>query len=104
MKKPEIKELPDKDIQKLAALFHALSSTLRLRILFYLIDGEHCACEFPDLIKASQPNTSRNLLILKKAGLVTFRREGQKMIYALSETRWIPWIMSFFQKSEENLE
>jgi DNA-binding transcriptional ArsR family regulator len=88
------------EIPKLADLFHALSSPLRLRILFYLADGEHCACEFPDLIDASQPNTSRNLFILKKAGLIKFRRDGQKMIYALAEPRLIPWILSYTNGSE----
>lgn len=104
MIKSENKELSEQDIRKLTDLFQALSSPLRLRILFYLMDGEHCACEFPDVINASQPNTSRNLDILKKAGLISFRREGQKMIYALSDARWIPSILSFIQKSEENLE
>lgn len=104
MIKSENKELSEQDIRKLTDLFQALSSPLRLRILFYLMDGEHCACEFPDVINASQPNTSRNLDILKKAGLISFRREGQKMIYALSDVRWIPSILSFIRKSEENLE
>lgn len=104
MIKSENKELSEQDIRNLTDLFQALSSPLRLRILFYLMDGEHCACEFPDVINASQPNTSRNLDILKKAGLISFRREGQKMIYALSDARWIPSILSFIQKSEENLE
>lgn len=102
-----MKSKPDTDfsfsheIPKLADLFHALSSPLRLRILFYLADGEHCACEFPDLVDASQPNTSRNLFILKKAGLIKFRRDGQKMIYALAQPKLIPWILSYMIGSEE---
>ena len=90
-------ELSKKMLPELARIFRALSSPIRLKILFYLSDGEHCACEFPPLVGASQPNTSRNLDILKKAGLVKYRRDGQKLIYALNEPSLVPWIHKLYQ-------
>ncbi len=85
------------EIEKLSRMFHALSSPIRLKILLYLADGEHCACEFPGLVNASQPNTSRNLLVLRNAGLVKYRKEGQKMIYSLVCSDLVPLILQWMQ-------
>lgn len=93
--------IQDNEIQRLAAIFHALSSPLRLQILFYLLDGEHCACEFPVIITASQPNTSRHLNILRKAKLIKYRREGQKIIYALTNPELILRIKNTILEKEE---
>lgn len=60
-----------------------LGSPIRLRILQILTEREHCACEFPDLLEISQPNTSRNLNVLKRAGLISSYRDGQRIIYSL---------------------
>jgi len=64
--------------------FFALSSPIRLQILHLLTEREHCACELPDLLNVSQPNTSRNLFVLKKAGLIRSYRDGQRIIYSLN--------------------
>lgn len=52
-------------------------------MLLLLAEREYCACKFPILLKISQPNSSRNLNVLKKAGLVESYHEGQKNIYYL---------------------
>jgi DNA-binding transcriptional ArsR family regulator len=97
-------QLQELDIESMAGFFHALSSPVRLKILCYMADGERCACEFPQVVAASQPNTSRNLVILKKAGLITFRREGQKLMYSLTNSKVLSWIMaiSAILKGEDN--
>jgi DNA-binding transcriptional ArsR family regulator len=61
----------------------ALSSSIRVKMLFLLAEKDYCACKFPDLLGISQPNSSRNLDVLRKAGLVTSYRDGQKIIYQL---------------------
>lgn len=63
--------------------FFALSSPIRLQMLDLLTEREHCACEFPDLLNISQPNASRNLFVLKRAGLISSYRDGQRIIYRL---------------------
>ena len=71
------------DLDVLTARFKALSDPLRLRILDRLRGGEHCVCELTDALDAGQSLLSFHLKTLKDAGLVTDRREGRWMHYAL---------------------
>jgi ArsR family transcriptional regulator len=70
-------------MRSLVNLFKALSDETRLRILNLLLEGELCVCEVMDALQMPQPRISHQLRILKDAGLVTDRREGKWMIYAL---------------------
>ena len=72
------------DLDELTARFKALSDPHRLRILDRLRGGEHCVCELTDLLDAGQSLLSFHLRTLKDAGLVTDRREGRWMHYALN--------------------
>lgn len=71
------------DLDLLTRRFKALSDPLRLRILDRLRGGEHCVCELTDLLEAGQSLLSFHLKTLKEAGLVTDRRDGRWMHYAL---------------------
>lgn len=63
--------------------FHALSDGTRLQILQLLRQGECCVCELMDQLDAAQSRLSFHLRILKEAGLVTDRREGRWVYYAV---------------------
>lgn len=67
-----------------AALFHALSDEKRLRILSFLRSGEHCVCELTETLALPQSLLSFHLKTLRDAGLVTDRREGRWVYYALA--------------------
>jgi ArsR family transcriptional regulator len=71
------------DLDALTRRFKALSDPHRLRILDRLRGGEHCVCELTDVLDAGQSLLSFHLKTLKDAGLVTDRREGRWMHYAL---------------------
>jgi len=73
------------DLDLLTARFKALSDPLRLRILDRLRGGERCVCELMDALDAGQSLLSFHLRTLKDAGLVTDRREGRWMHYALDD-------------------
>lgn len=66
-----------------ARAFHALSDGTRLQILQLLRQGECCVCELMDHLDAAQSRLSFHLRILKEAGLVTDRREGRWVYYAV---------------------
>ncbi len=66
-----------------AKLCHALSDDTRLQIIERLRGGERCVCELTDALDAAQSRLSFHLKILKDAGLVTDRREGRWVYYAL---------------------
>lgn len=73
-----------KTYRKAAKIFKALSSPIRINILMLLMEREHCACEFPHLLNISQPNSSRNLSVLKNSGLIESYRDGKKIIYYIN--------------------
>ncbi len=71
-------------MERTSRLFHALSDQTRLSILQRLRAGERCVCDLTDVLDAAQSRLSFHLKVLKDAGLVTDRREGRWMYYALN--------------------
>ena len=67
-----------------ARWFHALSDETRLEIVRLLSHGERCVCELQDALGAAQSRLSFHLKTLKDAGLVTDRRAGRWIYYALN--------------------
>ena len=72
------------DGKRTARLFHALADETRLRILEQLADGEQCVCDLTGALDAGQSRLSFHLKTLKDAGLLTDRREGRWIYYALN--------------------
>src|SRR3982074_1906444 len=70
---------------KLESLFKALADRTRLRLISLIGDSEVCVCFFVAVLKVSQPKISRHLAYMRRAGIVTARREGKWMHYRLSE-------------------
>jgi ArsR family transcriptional regulator, arsenate/arsenite/antimonite-responsive transcriptional repressor len=67
-------------------IFRAFADRTRLRILNLLRPGELCVCDLVRVLGSPQPKISRHLAYLRKAGLVTARKEGLWMHYSLSPT------------------
>lgn len=65
-------------------LLKTLGDRTRLRLINVIGDDEVCVCLFVEALKLSQPKISRHLAYLRRAGLVTARREGQWMHYRLA--------------------
>lgn len=65
--------------------FAALADKTRLRLLNLMRDGEVCVCFFASALGTNNPKISRHLSYLKRANLVTGRREGKWMHYRLNE-------------------
>jgi ArsR family transcriptional regulator len=68
-------------------MFRAFSDRTRLRILSLLRSGELCVCDLVRVIGAPQPTVSRHLAYLRRAGLVTARKDGLWMYYELTPAR-----------------
>lgn len=71
------------DLQQASRLFQALSDETRLRIVRTLAGGERCVCELQEPLDAYQSRLSFHLKKLKEAGLVSDRKEGRWVFYAL---------------------
>jgi ArsR family transcriptional regulator len=73
-------------VGQLEGLFKALGDATRLRILRLLMAGEICVCDIHDTLKIPQAKASRHLAYLRRAGLVTTRREGLWIHYGLAKS------------------
>lgn len=63
----------------------ALNDRLRRRILALLLnEDEICVCELTEVLRLPQPKISRNLNVLRVAGIVTVRRAGTWIFYRFS--------------------
>ena len=68
----------------LDVLFRALADPTRLRLLNLIGNREICVCFFVEILGVSQPKISRHLAYLRRAGIVTSRRDGKWMHYRVS--------------------
>lgn len=66
------------------AKFRAFSDPTRLRILHLLKGGELCVGDLVKIIQVPQPTASRHLAYLRRAGLVTTRKDGVWIYYMLA--------------------
>ena len=73
--------------QSSTAVFKALADPTRRQILQDLRDGELAAGEIASRFPISGPSISRHLSVLKGAGLVTERRDANRILYSLVEER-----------------
>ena len=71
-------------LSRATQLFHALSDETRLAVVEMLHDGERCVCDLQDALDVAQSRLSFHLKVLKDAGLVTDRKEGRWVHYALN--------------------
>ncbi len=66
-------------------LFKALADRTRLRLINLIGEDEVCVCFFVEVLNTNQPKISRHLAYLRKAGVVSARREGKWIHYRIVE-------------------
>ncbi len=71
-------------VRPLARVLRALGDETRLRIIAWLSHGELCVCHLEKALELSQPNVSRQLGVLRAAGVVESRRDGMWVYYLLA--------------------
>lgn len=85
-------------------LFKALNDPTRRAILDLLKDKELAAGEIAEAFDISWPSISHHLEILKRAELVTARREGRFIHYALNTTVLedaVQWMLALINTDTE---
>lgn len=70
-----------------AELLKTLSHSGRLMILCNLANGEKSVGELEEVLNTRQAAVSQQLARLRKDKLVTFRRDGKAVYYALADNR-----------------
>ena len=79
---------------ELVTLYECLCDLTRLRMLNLLQKGPLCVCHIQEVLAEPQVKISKHLGYLKTRGLVTARREGNWMIYALPAEKDRPAALS----------
>jgi DNA-binding transcriptional ArsR family regulator len=64
-------------------VFAAVGDPTRRKVLDLLVGGELAAGEIAAPFSITRPAVSQHLRILRRAGLVTVRRQGREQIYGL---------------------
>lgn len=77
----------DRTRTRTAAVARALSDPKRLCVLEQLVDGERSVSDLSRDAGCQVPNMSQHLSVLRSAGLVTSRREGNTVLYRLVDDR-----------------
>ena len=80
--------------------FKALSDPTRRRMLERLRDGDLNAGELAEGLPMTKASVSHHLSLLKQAGLIRVRRQGQNLVYSLDTTVFqeaLQWMMGFLK-------
>ncbi|MEN6327236.1 MAG: metalloregulator ArsR/SmtB family transcription factor [Syntrophomonas sp.] len=85
-------------------MFKALGEPTRLKIVKLLAARELCVCDLEEIMQISQPRISQHLKVLKYAGLVNERKEGQRCICSLNQTLLTRTINEFTEYIGKPLE
>ena len=74
-----------KELERLSLTYKVLGDPTRLKILMALLGGEMCVCDLSAFLGLSESAVSHQLRRLKDLALVTSRRDGQILYYALDD-------------------
>ncbi len=75
-------EPADVEFEVAAGVLKLLADPTRLKIVWALLHGEHSVNALADHVGARPPAVSQHLAKLRAAGLVSTRRDGNRMFYA----------------------
>ncbi|MFH1011669.1 MAG: metalloregulator ArsR/SmtB family transcription factor [bacterium] len=76
-----------KKVELEAQLLEVLAQPTRLKILYFLRDGERCACEINPKMREDPSVISRHLVKMRDAGILGSRKEGVSIYYWIKEPR-----------------
>lgn len=72
-------------VEQIAQRFRVLGEPMRIRVLDLLRDGEANVQELTDALGTTQQNVSKHLGVLHAAGIVSRRRDGNRVLYAITD-------------------
>ncbi len=67
-----------------AEVFKALGHPARLAMVDALRDGDKCVCDLRELVDLDMSTVSKHLSVLKRAGIVEGRKQGNWVWYSLN--------------------
>lgn len=82
----------------------ALANPYRLWMVEKLSEGELCVCEFNKTLALDYSTISRHLSVLRRAGIVGYRKSGKQVYYSLRTTCVLGFLSCFDQVVQMNVE
>ena len=81
------------NLETAVTITRALGHPARLRTVGMLRSGELCVCQITEVLQLAQSTVSTHLRELKRAGLISERKNGRWVYFGLSEDPdAAPWI------------
>jgi DNA-binding transcriptional ArsR family regulator len=77
--------LPEPLIELVAQRFRVLGEPMRIKLLDQLREGDATVGELQEALGASQQNVSKHLAVLRAAGMVSRRKDGNHSRYSVSD-------------------
>lgn len=77
--------LPEPLVELVAQRFRLIGEPMRIRLLDRLRYEEQSVGELGEALGASQQNVSKHLASLHQAGIVSRRKEGNRVVYSISD-------------------
>lgn len=85
MAQKNFRPLTDEALELIARRFAVLSEPMRLRLVHALFEGEKSVNELVELTGGTQANISRHLQTLAQAHVLSRRKEGLQVFYAIAD-------------------
>lgn len=90
--------------EKIAGPLQAIGSVQRIAILLAIGEGEACVCHLEAALGWRQAYISQHLMSLRKAGILSDRREGRYVFYRLHNPKYLELIRMAAVLSELNAQ
>ena len=84
---PDFLMTRDEDIERASRSLKAMSHPLRLKILCMLGDREASVQDIVEQVGTSQSNISQHLAILRDKGILTCRKDANRVYYRVGDAR-----------------
>jgi DNA-binding transcriptional ArsR family regulator len=91
--RPVLLPSEDEGVVLVAKFFRALADPTRLRLLEFLLPGEHAVGECVAHVGLAQGRVSTHLACLADCGYVAARRDGRRTIYRVADPRVADLVM-----------
>ena len=86
----------EKNFERIAEIFKALSNPIRLKILFYLAQNKCNVTNLENVLNISQSRVSQHLRVLRLCGIIKPKRNGKQICYDIANPDVRKLILSFF--------
>lgn len=92
--------------ENIANILKTLGQSIRVQIVLIIGKGESCVCHLEAILGIRQARISQHLMALRKAGIVSTKREGRHIYYQLENPQILEiiyQIAEIFQIEKEQL-